>query len=133
MKSDPYPWRGPFLAALAQSANVRLACKAAGVSREMAYRLRRQNKAFAAAWQTAMAEAVDILDAEARRRALSVSDTLLIFLLKAHRPEMYRERIDVRVQIDQERQRVRAQAEAEGLDPDLAIAEFERILAESKR
>jgi hypothetical protein len=33
---------------------------------------------------------IDLLEDEARRRAIAVSDLLLIFLLKHHRPECYR-------------------------------------------
>ena len=43
----------------------------------------------------AMEEAVDVLEAVARKRAIVGSDVLLIFLLKGHRPEKYRERHEV--------------------------------------
>jgi len=42
-----------------------------------------------------MEDAVDVLEAVARRRAVQGSDTLLIFLLKAARPAKYRERHQV--------------------------------------
>jgi hypothetical protein len=38
-----------------------------------------------------MCREASLLEAEARRRAMSTSDTLLIFLLKARRPAVYRE------------------------------------------
>ena len=44
---------------------------------------------------SSLAEAVDILEAAAWTRAKADSDTLLIFLLKAHRPAMYRERVNL--------------------------------------
>src|SRR3546814_693854 len=65
---------------------------------------------FAAEWADALEAAIDALDAEARRRALDgvevphfhqgrvagtvrkYSDSLLMFLLRAHRPDRYRER-----------------------------------------
>lgn len=84
-------WRPAFLAALRGSGNVRAACQAAGVSREVAYRHRDASLPFRAAWEEALADAIDGLEAVARKRALETSDTLLIFLLKAHRPELYRE------------------------------------------
>ena len=102
-------WKPAFLAALARSANVRLSASAACISRKTAYEHREKDAAFAAAWDTALEEACDLLEAEARRRAVEgvddgvwykgkkvgklirYSDTLLIFLLKAHRPEKYRE------------------------------------------
>ena len=102
-------WQPAFLAALAEHCNVRAACRAAGVGREAAYDLRRADPAFAAAWETALEEGVELLEEEVRRRALHgvsepvfyrgaecgtiqrYSDTLAIFLLKAHRPKVYRD------------------------------------------
>jgi hypothetical protein len=84
-------WRPPFLAALRNSGNVRAACKAAGISRQAAYKHRESSQEFRAAWDDAIEDACDILEAEAWQRGRKSSDTLLIFLLKAHRPEKYRE------------------------------------------
>jgi hypothetical protein len=84
-------WTEQFLVGLRNSANVRLACQKAGIDRPTAYRLRERSKTFAAQWDVALEEAIDILEAEAWKRGTSVSDVLLIFLLKAHRPEKYRE------------------------------------------
>ena len=44
-----------------------------------------------------MADATDDLEAIARRRAKLTSDTLLIFLLKAHRPAVFRDNYHVEV------------------------------------
>lgn len=93
LRPNTRDWQPAFLATLALTANVRLSCQQAGVSRAMAYHARIRSAKFAAQWRDAMDEAIDILQAEARRRAMTVSDLLLIFLLKAHRPEMYRETI----------------------------------------
>jgi hypothetical protein len=84
-------WVDPFLAALRGSGNVRAACYAADVSRKVAYAYRAESAEFAEAWRDALAEAIDMLEEAARARALDSSDTLLIFLLKSHRPEVYRE------------------------------------------
>ncbi len=70
------------------------ACQAAGVSRAHVYQLRKVNPEFAAAWDTALEDAVERLEFAVRQRALTTSDTLAIFLLKAHRPTMYRERVE---------------------------------------
>ena len=87
-------WEKRFLTALANTANVRASCQAANVSRDYVYKRRRNNKAFAAAWAEALEDACDVLEAKARQRALSgESDTLLIFLLKAHRPEKFRDTV----------------------------------------
>jgi hypothetical protein len=106
-------WHEPFLAALTRTGNVRLACRATGVPRATAYSHRSDSKAFTARWDEAIDDATDTLEAEARRRALKgalrpvyhkgkrvgvireYSDTLLIFLLKANRPEKYRDNFDL--------------------------------------
>ena len=84
-------WRRPFLATLRQSANVYLSCQAANVSRVAVYSYRHKSEKFAREWDNAIEEAVDHLEAVARQRALTTSDLLMIFLLKAHRPAKYRE------------------------------------------
>lgn len=91
----PKKWVAAFLAALAQHGNVSRAARTARVSREMVYRERGDNAAFAAAWETAHAQGLDSLEDVANARARKDSDTLLIFLLKAHRPEKYRDRMQV--------------------------------------
>lgn len=104
-----------FLAAFREFGNVRLACEAAAVGRSSHYRWLDQDPDYAEEFEQAKADAVDVLEAEARRRAVDgveelvgwykgqaggkirrYSDTLLIFLLKGLRPEVYRERMEVR-------------------------------------
>lgn len=103
-------WRPRFLSALAESCNVTYAAREARVNRNTAYEHRDKDGDFAAAWDDAMEQGVEALEFEARRRALhgveepvvylgkviytvkKYSDTLTIFLLKAHRPDVYRER-----------------------------------------
>ena len=84
-------WRPSFLTVLAKSANVSLAAKKAGISRQAAYHAYDCDEEFKSEWDSALEQACDLLEKEARRRALDQSDTLLIFLLKAHRPGKYRE------------------------------------------
>lgn len=102
--------RAAFLAALAETGNVSQAARAAKASRSRAYQLKAEDPGFAEEWADALDVATDALDAEARRRAIDgietprfhqgqiagtvrkYSDTLLMFLLRAHRPELYRER-----------------------------------------
>jgi hypothetical protein len=88
-------WRPAFLATLRNTANVRESCLVAGINRDTAYHARKQSAEFRQQWDVALQDACDILETEARRRALEISDTLLIFLLKSHRPEVYRERVQI--------------------------------------
>jgi hypothetical protein len=88
-------WHPRFLELLSQSCNVTLACKGAGVDRTVAYDHKKQMPDFAAAWEDAKEAAIEILEAEAWQRARKQSDTLMIFLLKAHKPEKYRERTEI--------------------------------------
>jgi hypothetical protein len=102
-------WYPRFLASLGQYGNVSRACKSARISRETAYTYRHNDPELAAAWAAALELGVDALEDEAKRRAYEgvkkpvfqgkelvghvqeYSDTLLIFLLKAHKPSVYRE------------------------------------------
>jgi hypothetical protein len=121
-------WAPRFLELLRQTANVRLSADGAGIDRDTAYRRRGRDATFMAAWTQAEADAVDVLEAEARRRALTVSDNLLMFLLKAHRPERFRETI--RIDLRHEAERLAAEL---GIDAEAAIAEAERLVAEASR
>jgi hypothetical protein len=123
-------WVPRFLEVYAATGNVRLAAGAAGVSRDTPYKRAQTSPTFAAAWLRAREDAVDMLEAEARRRALATSDQLLMFLLRADRPERYRERVDVRLDLRREAQRIGEQI---GLDAGAVIAEAERLLAASGR
>jgi hypothetical protein len=115
-------WHSVFLEALDHVPNVAAACQVAGVSRDTAYRHRRQDEYFALGWQEALEASVDAMEQVAIERAtagemrrkrttktfpdgrvevtetewLHVSDTLLIFMLKAHRPEKFRDGVTVR-------------------------------------
>ena len=75
-----------FLKMLRTMPNVRAACKAAGIARGTAYAARRDVPEFAKAWNHAIDDALDRLEAAAWDKAMSgQSDTLTIFLLKVHR------------------------------------------------
>jgi hypothetical protein len=117
-------WAPRFLEVYRQTGNVRLSASAAGIDRDAAYRRRQKDQKFAAAWANAREDAIDTLEAEARRRALSTSDTLLIFLLKSLRPDVYREN----VRIDFRREAEALAATLDGITADELIAEAERIV-----
>lgn len=78
--------------------NVSKACKAAAIGRTLAYQWKREDPEFAQEWEDAYQNAVDGLEQSAWQRAQrrkDPSDTLLIFLLKGHRPERYKDRAQV--------------------------------------
>jgi len=103
-----------FLDHLRKAGNVSEAARAAGVDRKTVYNWRRGNHLFSERWKLALEEATDMLEAEARRRALEgyeepvlyagrvicdpegkpmtrkrYSDGLLRMLLRAHRPASF--------------------------------------------
>jgi hypothetical protein len=106
-----------FLKALAETGIVSVAVEIAGTSRTRVYELRKRNPAFAKAWEEAEERAADALEAEAWRRAVvgvqeplvssgkvvrdddgqplairRYSDALMIALLKARRPDRFKDR-----------------------------------------
>jgi hypothetical protein len=107
--------------------NVRLAADAVGVDRSTPYVRAARDPAFAAAWARAREDAIDTLEAEARRRALSGSDQLLMFLLRSLRPTLYRETLDVRLELRREAERV---AERLGCSVEEVLAAAERTARE---
>jgi hypothetical protein len=120
-------WGPRFIESFRASGNVRLSASSAGIDRDTAYKRRARDPRFAEAWAQAREDAIDVLEAEARRRALSASDALLMFLLRAHRPSLYRERLDVR--LDVRREAARLAAGLDGVSAEEIIAEAERIAA----
>lgn len=104
--------RRTFLDVLARTGIVTTAVQAVGVARMTAYRWR-EDPEFAKAWDDALEQAADRMEAEAIRRAVEgveepiyqggqlvgtrivYSDSLLGKLLGANRPAKFRERHDV--------------------------------------
>lgn len=86
-------WHARFLEILGSTCNVTLAARGAGIIRNTAYVHYKALPEFAAAWDDAKEAAIEILEAEAWQRARKQSDTLMIFLLKAHKPDKYRETV----------------------------------------
>lgn len=100
--------RRRFLDALAESGSVRAAAAASGRARGAWLALRSRDGAFAKAWDEALDAYVELLEAEADRRAVGgeeepifyggkqvgsrtrASDSLLMFRLKALKPQRYR-------------------------------------------
>lgn len=112
-----------FLKKLSKTGNVSEAARSVDASRQGAYQLRARDPAFAEAWDSALEEAADLLELVAFNRAVEgevtpvyfqgkcvgevrkYSNTLLMTLLSAIRPEKYGKR---------------AAADSAGSPPDLA-------------
>lgn len=88
-------WAPRFLEVLAQCPDVSRACQAVGIQRSTAYRRRQSDEDFAIAWADAHDKSLDELEAALFQRAKDTDTTAAIFLLKSHRPLIYRERVDV--------------------------------------
>lgn len=91
--------RASFLEALGAQGNVTVASQIAGVARNSLYQWQADDPDFAEAWQAALVLGTAAIEDEVNRRAMGVggSDILLMFMLKALKPEKYRERRTVDV------------------------------------
>lgn len=85
------PWQRIFLQQLASSPNISLACRTAKVSRVTAHSYKESDAAFGSLWEDVLAGAVDNLEAKTFKHAENGDAQLAMFLLKAHRPDKYRE------------------------------------------
>jgi hypothetical protein len=98
-----------FLDAFRRTGIISRACEQTAVNRANVYRWQEHDPEFLAAFRIAEVESTEMLEAEALSRAvdgvekvsangtpyIDKSDTLLIFLLKARKPHVYRDRVDV--------------------------------------
>ena len=87
--TPPFLWRPAFLNLLARMGTVAGAARATGVSVAAVNKARKNDVEFDVQCQEAMQYAVEWLEQVAWDRATRHSDQLLIFLLKAHKPEVY--------------------------------------------
>src|SRR5574340_1637618 len=106
--------KGRFLEQFVKCCVVGKAARLAGVSRSQVYKWLETDSRFAAGYEDARREVVEMLETEAVRRAVEgvkkpvgfyqgrsittvkeYSDTLLIVLLKAHAPEKYHEKHEI--------------------------------------
>ena len=82
-------WQKKFIDALKETPNVTLACQVANISREAAYKSRRNDQLFAEQWQAAIDSSVDEIETKAFQLAKRDNVPLIQFLLKAHRRGVY--------------------------------------------
>jgi 20S proteasome alpha/beta subunit len=88
-------WKRPFIAAFANSGNIRASAMAAGVTRQHVYKAIDKDEKFRAEFEEAKDEAIELLEATLRQQALSGHVTALIFLLKSLDPQTYNDRVQV--------------------------------------
>ena len=86
-----------FIAALEAQGTVLHACKAAGISRQTAYRWQREDPDFAEQWDEAHENAVDVVESTIYQQAVGGNTLAGFFYLKAHRP-IYRDRVSIDVE-----------------------------------
>jgi hypothetical protein len=67
-----------------------------------------------------------------REESTEYSDTLAIFIMKGLRPEVYRDAVDHNHRIQWMHEEARRLAAQEGLDPDMVIAEAEKLMGLKK-
>lgn len=111
-------WHAKFFDVLAKTGNARAAAHAVGVNRQTVYNHKSKSRSFAKKWEEAIAESVELVEHELWRRVIhgetrkkftkngkpvmdrdtgkqyvevQKSDALIMFFLKARRPEVYRE------------------------------------------
>jgi hypothetical protein len=90
-RHKPVIWEKQYLTALSQTGNWTLSAQMAGINKSTARERYLTSPEFRSACDDAIQSGIDILEAEARRRAMAGSDILLIFMLKGARPEKYRD------------------------------------------
>lgn len=109
--------RDLFLEELARRGIVTDACQVAGIGRRTVYEWRDADPEFAQQWEDALERAIQVAEREAWRRGVEgvdepvfgrigkdqdgevgtirkYSDTMLTLVLKANKPEKYREKVD---------------------------------------
>jgi hypothetical protein len=89
--------REAFLRTLSECGNVSVSAEAAGIGRNALYDWRRNDDGFASEWDAALAIGADVLEDEAKRRAMDGSDVLLMFLLRGLRPARFGQKTQVEI------------------------------------
>jgi len=88
-----HPKKAAFLAAYRETGNVAASARAAEIDRRTHYEWMHTDPGYAKEFADAKEDAIEHLEEVARSRAKTGSDTLMIFLLKSLRPEVYREKV----------------------------------------
>jgi hypothetical protein len=81
-----------FLDALGETGIAIAACEESGLPHMTAYWHRQRDAEFAKAWADALEQSTQRLEASVYRRAMDKDTLLAMFMLKARRPDVYREK-----------------------------------------
>jgi len=84
-------WHDKWLEVFRRTGNVSKACESVAINRDTAYHHRKLFPIFKQQWEDTSHSHVDLLEQTAHERAIAGDTTLLIFLLKNRKPEIYRE------------------------------------------
>ena len=115
-------WQSVFLSSFSQCGNITQSSGDAGVTRQAVFYAYKRHPDFRALYEEAKEESVERLEQVARKRATESSDNLLIFLLKAMRPDVYRE------VVRNENINVNMNANLEKLDKQLTDSQIDELL-----
>ena len=105
-----------FITALEAQGTVLHACKAAGISRQTAYRWQRDDPDFADQWDEAHENAVDVVESTIYQQAVGGNTLAGFFYLKAHRP-IYRDRLNI--DMEQVKSEIQERVAQLGITPQL--------------
>lgn len=86
-----------YLAAYAECGSLKEAAQITGIGKSAHYEWLAKYPEYRVAYETATQRAIDSLEEEAKRRAMVGSDNLMMFMLKAKRPNEFRDMSTVRV------------------------------------
>lgn len=89
-------WKRNWLVAYQSHGTATAACEVVGINRSTAYEARKKDPAFAKAWDALESETTKLLEETLYERALNGDTTAAIFMLKARRPSVYRESLNVK-------------------------------------
>lgn len=127
-------WQSVFLSSFRQSGNITRSAEAAEVTRQAVFYAHKRDPDFRALYEEAKEESIERLEDVARKRATESSDNLLIFLLKAMRPDVYREIVrneNINVNMNANLERLDRQLTDSQIDELLAIVEAKQFALES--
>lgn len=134
--SPPKGWVDEFIRWLEACPNVSRACRGAGIDRKTAYNHRKRYPSFAARWEEALQFGISAAEDEAWRRAQhgtikpvfhkgavcghirEFDNGMLMKMLAAHKPEVYRNQFDVRQIVDMATVDLERAAHEIGLDEE---------------